>query len=146
MMGLSTAKLIGAGVGLLLLVGLVLGLRHYKSLAESRGEKLAVICQTTRDASGSKRLSCGDVPKQITLMGGSILNLKAGIARQNQAVAALGAETARQQAESARASRTAVERARRPEATAERLTASSRAGERQAKPCEPSKALKESWR
>jgi hypothetical protein len=53
----------------------------------------------------------------------------------------MGAETVRQKDEAARASRKAVERARAPEATSARLEASSRAGERLAKPCEPSKAL-----
>jgi hypothetical protein len=33
-----TMKLIGGLAGLLILVGLVLGLKHYKSLAESRGD------------------------------------------------------------------------------------------------------------
>jgi hypothetical protein len=144
--GLSTAKLIGGLVALLLLIGLILGLKHYKSLAEDRGEKLATICQATRDASGHKNLKCADVPDQITFMGERGTALSNSLKVQNAAVASLGDQTKAQQAASARASKTAQERAGRAEATSTRLTASSRSGEAQAKPCAPSKALQESWR
>jgi hypothetical protein len=143
--GLSTAKLIGAGVGLLMLLGLILGLKHYKHLADVRGQSLAVICETTRTASGNPKLKCAEVPQQIQFMGEAIGTLTTTIHKQNDAVAAMGAETARQQAASGQALKTAQARAGRADATSTRLSASSRAGEAQAKPCEPSKALKEAW-
>jgi hypothetical protein len=58
------------------------------------------------------------------------------------AVAAMGAETTRQQADSAKASEKAAERSKGALATSTRLNASSRAG---GAPCEPSKALKGAW-
>lgn len=122
-------KLIGAGVAAVLLIGLVLGFRHYKSLAESRGQSLATICQATRDASGQKKLPCGDVPAQVKFMGEAITTLGNSLKQQNAAVATLGEQTKQQQADSARASQAAQERAGRAEATSARLTASSRGGE-----------------
>jgi O-acetyl-ADP-ribose deacetylase (regulator of RNase III) len=141
-----TMKLIGGLAGLLILGGLVLGLKHYKSLAERRGQSLATICQATRDASGQRKLPCGDVPEQVKFMGEAVKTLSGSLARQSAAVAAMGEQTKAQQAATAEASRNAAERAGRAEATASRLTASSRAGEAQAKPCAPSKALQEQWR
>lgn len=142
----STAKLIGAGVAALMLIGLLLGLEHYKSLAESRGETLAFICQSARDASANPKLSCKSVPAQIKGLGESLKATKDALARQNAAVAALGAETKLQQKIAAEASRKAAERARGAEAASTRLTSSSRSGERLAKPCEPSKELTGAWR
>jgi hypothetical protein len=141
-----TMKLLGGLAGLLILVGLVLGLKHYKSLAESRGQSLATICQATRDASGQKKLPCADVPAQVKFMGEAVKTLSGSLARQSAAVAAMGDQTKAQQAATAQASQKAQERAGKAEATASRLTASSRAGEAQAKPCAPSKALTDSWK
>jgi hypothetical protein len=140
-----TLKLVSGIAAGLMLLGLILGLKHYKHLADDRGAKLEVICQSTRDASGNPKLKCSEVPAQIKFMGDAIGTLTTAIHKQNAAVAAMGAETQRQQADSARASQVALERAGRAQATSTRLTASSRAGEAQAKPCEPSKALKEAW-
>lgn len=139
-------KLIGAGIAALVVIGLFLGLRHYKSLAEDRGAKLATICQATRDASGQPKLNCGDVPEQIKFQGEAIKALSNSLKVQNAAVASLGEQTAAAQKESAKASVLAQERARGAEATSARLKASSRSGEAQAKPCEPSKVLKGSWK
>jgi hypothetical protein len=141
-----TMKLIGGLAGLLILVGLVLGLKHYKSLAESRGQSLATICQATRDASGQKKLPCGDVPAQVKFMGEAVKTLSGSLARQSAAVAAMGDQTEAQLAATAQASQKAEGRANRAEATATRLTASSRAGEASGAACAPSKALQESWR
>jgi hypothetical protein len=135
-------KLIWAGIGLLILVGLILGLKHYKALAESRGQSLATICQATRDASGQKKLPCGDVPAQVKFMGEAVQTLNNSLRQQNAAVASLGEQTKAQQAESAKASQEAQERAGKAGATASRLNASSRAG---GTPCEPSKALTGAW-
>jgi hypothetical protein len=62
MMSSLYIKLIGGAVAALMLLGLILGLKHYKKLAESRGETIAAICQATRDASGQPKLGCGQVP------------------------------------------------------------------------------------
>jgi hypothetical protein len=145
MPGLSSlyVKLIGGAVAALLLLGLILGLKHYKGLAESRGASLAAICQTTRSAANNPKMKCGEVPAQIGLMGQAIANLKTGIAHQNAAVNALGAESDRQRAEADKAVLSASTRAHEAEATSARLSASSRSG---GPPCEPSKALKGAWR
>lgn len=71
MFGLSSlyVKLIGGAVAALMLLGLILGLKHYKHLAEERGAKLTAICETTRTASGVPKLKCGEVAAQIQFMG-----------------------------------------------------------------------------
>lgn len=145
MFGLSSlyTKLLGGLAAALIVLGLVLGLRHYRNLANDRGAKLAAICETTRSASGQPKLKCGDVAQQIQFMGEAITVLTSAIHRQNAAVAAMGTETARQQAESAKASKAAQERVDGAQATSARLIASSHAG---GPPCEPSKALKGSWK
>jgi hypothetical protein len=144
MFGFSSLSLKVAGgvIAALMLLGLILGLKHYKHVADTRGQSLAVICQTTRTASGNPKLKCGEVPQQIQFMGEAIGTLTTAIHKQNDAVAAMGAETARQQAASGEALKTAKERAGRADATSARLGASSRAG---GPPCEPSKALKGAW-
>lgn len=138
-------KLIGAGVGLLLLLGLVLGLKHYRNLANDRGAQLAAICTATRNASGNPKLDCKQVPQQIQFMGEAITTLTGALRKQNDAVAALGAQTKQQQEDSVKASQAAQKRAQGAEATAQRLEASSRAGGPPAASCEPSKAVKEAW-
>jgi hypothetical protein len=141
-------KLIGGAVAALFVLGLVLGLKHYKALADSRGDKLTVICKTTRDASNHPKLNCGDVPDQITFLGQAVTALSNSIKVQNAAVAALGAESKREKAAAAQASQKAATRARGAEATADRLIASSRssgAPAGSAAPCKPSKAVEEAW-
>jgi len=139
-------KLIGAGVGVLILVGLILGLKHYKSLAESRGEKLVLICQTTRTAADNQKLACGQVAVQIAELGKSDTNLESAIASQNAAVNDLAAKSKQAQAEAAQAVVRAGTRARGAEATAERLRASSRSTVPSSAVCKPSKAVEETWR
>jgi hypothetical protein len=136
-------KLIGGAIAALVLLGLVLGLKHYKGLAESRGEKLAIICTTTREASDNPKLDCGNVALQIGELGASVKNTKVALERQNTAIKAQAAEINRQKAEAAQASQQAVTRARAAQATSDRLAASSRSG---GPPCEPSKALEGAWR
>lgn len=137
-------------IGAYLLAGLavfsfLLLANHWRTTMRDRGEKLQTICQATRAASGQPKLKCADVPKQVQFMGEAIGTLSSALDRQNAAVDALGKESERQKAEAAQAVLKAATRARGAEATSERLTASSRAGERLAKPCEPSKALTEAW-
>jgi hypothetical protein len=140
--GLSTAKLIGLAIVAAAILSFVLLAFHWKHQAADRGEKLAVICQSTRDASGQPKLKCSDVPAQIKFMGEAIGTLTQAIHKQNDAVTAMGAESERQKAEAAKASQAAQKRSTGAQATATRLEASSRAG---GPPCEPSKALKGAW-
>lgn len=146
MPNLSTAKLIGAGVGLLAIISFVLLAFHWKSTMTERGERLTAICTATRTASGNPDLACKDVPKQISFMGETISALSNSLKVQNAAVASLGEQTKQQQAESAKASQAAQERSKKADATSTRLDASSRSSAATAKPCEPSKALTEAWK
>jgi hypothetical protein len=98
MPSLSTAKLIGAGVGLLILIGLVLGLKHYKALADSRGEKLEAICQATRDASNLPKLKCGEVPAQIGFLGDALNAVRTKTAEAKASDAANNARVEGEQA------------------------------------------------
>lgn len=143
MFGFSTAKLIGMGVGLLAVVAFVLLAFHWKAQAADRKEKLAIICTATREASDNPKLGCSNVVVQIGAMGVSLKDTKAALARQNAAVAELGAKSTAQQAESARAVSKAAERSKSALATSARLGASAKAG---GPPCVPSDALKGSWR
>jgi hypothetical protein len=93
-----TLKLGAMILGGVAILSFVLLAFHWKSQAADRGEKLAVICQTTRDASGQPKLKCGEVAKQIGFMGQTIGTLTTAIHRQNDAVSAMGAESARQKA------------------------------------------------
>jgi hypothetical protein len=70
--------------------------------------------------------------------------LRGAIADQNAKVAALGAESARQQNEAAKAVLSAAQRAKGAEATSQRLAASA-AHSAPGKPCEPSEALTSAW-
>jgi hypothetical protein len=142
MFGLSYVKLIGLAIAAAVILSFVLLAFHWKNTMTERGEKLAVICQTTRDASGNPKLKCGEVPDQIKFMGETITALKNALHVQNDAVAALGAQTKQQQTDSAKASQAAEKRAQGAQATSTRLGASSRVG---GPPCEPSKALKGAW-
>lgn len=134
---------IGAGLAVAAFVLLAF---HWKHQAADRKATLAVICQSTRDASGQPKLKCGDVPKQIQFMGQAIGTLTTALHKQSDAVAAMGAETVRQQKAAEDARKAAERRAGAAQSTVERLSASSRAPERQSKPCEPSKALEGAWR
>lgn len=139
-------KLIGAGIGILALLGLVLGLKHYKSLAESRGQSLALICQTTRDASGNPKMKCSEVPAQIKFMGDAIGTLTAALHKQNDAVAALGEETTRQQNLAVNAANQATQRQKPVAAAQQRLEASARSDGRKSAPCDLSPTLKDTWK
>ena len=141
-----TLKLGGMIVGGLAILAFVLLAFHWKDQAKSRSESLAIICQATRDASGQPKLKCGDVAKQIKFMGETIGAYSKALDAQSARVAALGAETERQSKIAAEASQEARERARAPARVSDSLLASSRSGERLAKPCEPSKALTGAWK
>jgi hypothetical protein len=144
--GLSTAKLIGLAIAAAAILSFVLLALHWKNTMTERGQKLEIICKATREAAAEPKLDCGNVVIQIEQLGTSLKTVTRALNDQSAAVAAMGEQTKAQQAATAQASQKAQERAGRAEATANRLTASSRAGEAQAKPCAPSKALQEQWR
>lgn len=143
---LSTAKLIGFGLGIIAVLGFIALSLHWKAQAADRKQQLATICTVVRDASNNPKLKCADMPKQIALMGESLNATRSALDRQNAAVAALEARTAQQQRETSQASQDARTRAKGPERVSDSLSASSRSTERLAKPCEPSKALMEAWK
>lgn len=145
MFGLSTlyTRIIGGAIALAAVVSFVLLAFHWKSQAADRKQSLETICGVTRIASGQPKLKCGDVPKQIQFMGEAVGTLTQTLHKQNDAVAAMGSETVKQQADSAKASQAAQERAGKAQATSGRLDASSRSN---AAPCTPSKALQETWK
>jgi hypothetical protein len=146
MFGLSTLKLIGIGVGALAVIALLALVNTWRVGYHDRGEKLATICSATRAASGQPKLRCGEVPAQIQFLGETVGTLKRAITEQNAKVAAMGAETARQQELARQAVQNASGRAKRASAASEGLQASSRAGERYSAPCQPSDKLKEQWK
>ena len=145
-MNLATLKLIGYGVGALAIIGLLAMVNGWRVERNHLRDWQTQVVAAARDASDSPKLAAKDVPAQIKLLGQGIATLKASIANQNAAIAALGKQSSDEQAAAAQASKTAVERASKAQATSERLNASSRAGEAQAKPCAPSKALSEAWK
>jgi hypothetical protein len=115
--GFSTIKLIGLALAAAAILSFVLLAFHWKSVMTERGEKLAVICQATRTASGQPKLKCSEVPQQIQFMGEAIGTLTTAIHKQNDAVTAMGARTAQLQSESAKASQAAQKRAQGAQAT-----------------------------
>ena len=114
--------------------------------AKGAEAQLAAICEVTRKAANNPKLACKDAPEQVRLLGKAVTDLKGAIARQNAAVAEMGATTKRQQEAAAVAQKRAEKRADRAEDTAAGLLASSRSKGRQERPCEPSEALVEAWR
>lgn len=143
---LSTAKLIGFGLGIIAVLGFIALALHWKAQASDRGQQLATICTVVRDASNNPKLKCADVPKQVALMGESLNATRSALDRQNAAVAALKQASEDQQQKAAQAVQEARQRAKAAADVSADLRASSRAPERAAKPCEPSAALKEAWK
>jgi methyl-accepting chemotaxis protein len=143
---LSTAKLIGGLVGLLVLIGLVAMVNGWRVERNHLRDWQAGVVQATREASGNPKLGKDHVSAQIGQLGKSIANLKAAIANQNAAVNALAAESDRQRAAAVEAAQRAEKASRGAQATSDSLAASSRSGERLTKPCLPSPALKDAWK
>lgn len=146
MMGLSTIKLFGIGVGALALIALVVTILGWRSERNALRLQVAAACTATRDAAANPKLDCKDMPQQIRLLGQSIADLKAGIARQNAAVNALSDASAKAQQDAEKAVSAAKERVKAAQATADRLARSAGDPARGKRPCEASDALKESWR
>jgi hypothetical protein len=146
MMGLSTAKLIGLGVGALALIAALL---WFKGVLNERAELRAwqgEVVTATREAAANPKLATNQVALQIQLLGKDIAQCKGALGRQNEAIGKLAADTRAAQDMAAKASVRAAERVERVGSTSERLTASARSSESQSKPCAPSKALTEAWR
>ena len=143
---LSTAKLIGFGLGIIAVLGFIWLALSWKNERDALRDWQTVVVSATADASGNPKLRAADVPKQIRELGSSLETVKSSLARQNAAVTALEARTEQQQREASQASQDARTRAKGPERVSDSLSASSRSTERLAKPCEPSKALMEAWK
>jgi hypothetical protein len=142
----STAKLIGIGVGALALIAIVWTVLGWRSERNQLRQWQSDVVAATRDASGNPKLAKSEVAKQVRFMGEAINLLHGAIEKQNGEVARLGNETKRQQNAATEALQRAEKRSSGVLGVSERLAASSRAGERQAKPCEPSKELTGAWR
>ena len=145
----ATLKLIGLGVGALALIFLVAMVLDWRSERNELRAWQDSVLTTTREASANPKLKARDVPQQIRLLGQSVAELKAAIARQNAAVDAIAKESAKAQEDAQKATSAAKERANAAEATADRLRASAarpRAGNAPSCACEPSETLKEAWR
>jgi hypothetical protein len=143
---LSTAKLVGMGVGALALIAAVLWFRSVLGeRAELRAWKVEVVA-ATREAAGNPKLGEQLVGQQVRLLGGAIKQCKASIALQNMAIGQLATATAEQGRAVAAAQKRATERVGAVDATRRGLEASSRSSAAQAKPCAPSNALTEAWR
>lgn len=139
-------KLIGGLVAALIVLGLIADRGRWMHRAHNAEAENATVCAAVRAAADNPKMDCKLAAQQVGLLGQAITNLKAGVAHQNAAVTALSVESDRQKAEAAKAVSSASTRARAAQATSTTLAASSRSGEAQAKPCEPSKALKGAWR
>jgi coproporphyrinogen III oxidase-like Fe-S oxidoreductase len=146
MMGLSTAKLIGIGVGALAVIGLIVMVLGWRSERNELREWQTSVVTATRQAAENPKLDKKNVPQQIQLLGQAVKDLKAAIARQNAAIDALALEASRQQKAATEAQKRAVERSKGASAVSDRLVASSRSQARKAAPCEPSETVKEMWR
>jgi hypothetical protein len=135
-------KLVGGLVAALILLGLVAERSRWMHRAHSAEAQYALDCAAARKSAANPKMKCDQTDEQIGFLGEAIATLTNAIHRQNDAVTAIGVETTRQQADSAKASQVAEKRAQGAQATSGRLAASSRSG---GAPCEPSKALKGAW-
>ena len=144
--GLSTVKLIGGLVAALILLSLIAERSRWMHRAHAAEAQVSADCKAARGSANNPKMACDQTDEQISFLGEAITALSNAIRTQNIAVASLGAASEKQQANSAKASQAAQERAKTAQAAATRLEASSRAGEAQAKPCEPSKTLTGAWK
>lgn len=146
MFGLSTVKLIGLGLGVIALLAAVL---WFRSVLNERAELRLWqedVTTATRAAANRPKLAEANVAQQITLIGEAHKNCKTALGLQNQKVQALGDTTKQQQNATAEAEKRALQRAERVGAVVDGLLSSARSTGATARPCEPSKALREAWR
>lgn len=136
-----------AALGALLLVILVVADRNrWRSKAQDRQDQITQTCAAVRAAVGKPKLDCRQADRQIAMLGTGVRDLTAAANRAAIAINRLADDTKAAKAAAAEASRKAAQRARGVETTSAGLAASARSGERMARPCEPSEALKEVWR
>jgi hypothetical protein len=147
------AKYLIGGIGIALaiaaLVGLIYSRNHWKTKAADRQAQIVLICNAARDAANNPKMDCGDTAKQIALLGGSLHATRAALDRQNVEVTALEQKTASQQADAVKASRIAQERVSAAQGVSAHLIANSRSTAQKTGRtglCEPSDAVKETWR
>lgn len=146
MFGFSTIKLIGMGIAALAVIALITMVLGWRSERNELREWQSGVLTATRTASANPKLGKKDVAAQITLMGKAIADLKGAIVHQNAAIDQLALTTVEAQAAAKRASQKAEKPAGEALATSARLNASARSSASRAKPCEPSKTLRETWR
>lgn len=143
--GLSTAKLIGFGLGALALIAAVLWFRSVLNERAELREWRDDVVVATRAASANPKLAESQVPLQIQLLGKSIAECKGALERQNAAVENLAKQTEAAQIMAAEASRKAAQRVKGIEGVINRLNASARSSKPQ-DACKPSETLAEQWR
>lgn len=139
-------KLIGGLAAVCALMALVADRNRWKGKAVERQAEIARLCDATREAAGQPKLDCRRAEQQIRLLGQALRGVKAALEDQNARVAALGAESKRQQAAAAAAASRGAERARDAGRAVAGLEASARSSGRLERPCEPSEAVRERWR
>ena len=142
----STAKLIGFGIGLIAVLGFVFMALSWRAERDRLRDWQAVTLSAARDAAGNPKLLVRDVPQQVRELGDGLKRTTEALNRQSAAVDALGRRSAELVAEASRTASAARTRARTPERVSAGLEASSRSSERLRAPCEPSEALTEAWR
>jgi hypothetical protein len=76
MMGLSTAKLIGGLVAILLVLGLVAERSRWMHRAHTAEAENATVCAAIRAAADNPKMDCKRAAQQVGLMGQSIANRK----------------------------------------------------------------------
>jgi hypothetical protein len=139
-------KLIGIGVGALAMIAAALAINGWRvERNELRAWQVSVVTAAS-GAAGNPKLKAKDVSTQIRLLGQSVADLKAALARQNAAVEAMAAASAKARQEAEKAVSSSKERAKVAQTTADRLKASASASRIEKGSCDPSKTLQESWR
>jgi hypothetical protein len=146
MFGFSTIKLIGLGIAALFLLSLVADRSRWMHRAHKAEAQYALDCAAARKSADNPKMKCDQTDEQIGFLGETITALKNALHVQNDAVAALGAQTASQQKSAAEAEKRAAERVKGASGQSDRLAASSRSDARKTAPCAPSDELKGSWR
>jgi hypothetical protein len=139
-------KLIGGLVAALILLSLVADRSRWMHRAHKAEAQYALDCAAARKSADNPKMKCDQTDEQIGFLGETITALKNALHVQNDAVAALGAQTASQQKSAAEAEKRAAERAKGASGQSDRLAASSRSDARKTAPCAPSDELKGSWR
>lgn len=146
--GLGIATVIGG----VLVIGLVIALFITRSTLAGRTAELeaantykATVLTATREASNNPRLIERDVPAQITLMGGSIRTLGAGLERCNATSRAAADNDAKRQREFEARLAAAQGQTSARQAVIDRLRASAATARPGAAACVPSDIVQRIW-